>query len=382
MTATAFPRLPVAPGAPGVAAVSHALRELRRTGRGGIEVAAAAAGDQESALPDARHTTPATVVVATSGSTGRPQRVVLPLTALSTSAQLGAQALGPPGPWLTAVPVTGVGGLLTVLRSLDAGWPATAWAGVGGVQTFPGSFGGDAESLIAAAAERGQPAYLSLVPTQLHRVLSDPRCADAAAGFAAVLVGGAGLAPGVRREAQAAGIRVISTYGATETAGGVVYDGIPLPGVSVRIDAGLIRIGGPTVATGYVAGDDAGLAAGWFHSHDRGEWVQGRLVVLGRDDDVIKVGGHKVSLSAISQVLASDSRVLDAIAVAEDSPEWGQVPHAFVVPVAGGQDPGLAQDLSHLVAAALGRHHRPHTMSIVSQIPVTHAGKPIRRREP
>lgn len=379
MTAAAFPHLPVRPGADGVAAVADAVARLLDTGGSGFELVT------DQARPVRPHPSdgpaPTAIVVGTSGSTGSPQRVVVPLSALTASAELGSAALGPPGPWLTAVPVTGVGGLLTVVRSLIAGERPTAWRGVGGAHPFPGSFAADSDAVISRAAAHGRPAYLSLVPTQLHRVLTDPVSARAAAGFAAVLVGGAALAPAIRRSAEAAGLRVVSTYGATETAGGVVFDGVPLPRVDVRITDGRIEIGGPTIAAGYLDGSDESLSDGWFRSSDAGEWVDGRLVVLGRQDDLIKVGGDKVSLAAITRVLTSDDRVLDAATIAQASVEWGHVPRAFVVPVDPTAGADLLEELGDAVTAALGRRHRPPTMTLVSQIPVTPAGKPIRATE-
>lgn len=382
MNQPALPHLAVPPGPQGVRVVAAAMTDLMTGANSGFQlVTAAAASAAGGSVPGAGVSPTPAVVIQTSGSTGSPAAVVLPLSAVLASADLGAAALGEPGYWLTAVPVTGIGGLLTVVRALRAGLRPIAWSGLSGVATFtPESFTASAEPLLQRAAADGRPAYVSLVPTQVHRLLGSPQACDLAAGFAAILVGGSRLSPALRDLAVSRGLRLVSTYGATETAGGVVYDGVPLPGVTVAVTDGLIRLGGPTIASGYLSGGDDSLADGTFRTRDLGEWRDGRLTVVGRADEVIKVGGEKVSLPAITAVLLADDRVLDAATLAQESAEWGQLPHCYVVP----RDPAdatLTTDLTEAVVARLGRRHRPHTMSVVSQIPVSAAGKPLLRKD-
>ena len=376
MDAPAFPSLPVPPGLRGLDVVAASLRDLLAGRRGGFRLVASRAGIEPAGGPD---DAPADVVVPTSGSTGEPRGVVLSREALIASADLGAAALGPPGAWLTALPLTGVGGLLTVVRSLRAGHVPEAWPGIGGAASFTAaSFTESATGLLQRTSWVGQPAYVSLVPTQLHRILQDAGATAAAAAFHRILVGGAPLAGALADRARAAGLRIVATYGASETGGGVVYDGLPLPGVGVEIVDGLVEVSGPTVATGYLDGPRFG---GVVRTHDRGEWVDGRLQILGRDDQVVKVGGRMVSLSAITRILLDDPRVLDAVVVAGESEEWGAVPQAFVV-AAPPTPADLVDSLTALVAWELGPGHRPHTMTVVPDLPVNAAGKPLLRDEP
>lgn len=376
MTHPAFTALSVSPGPAGVADVARALSALMAGTGGGFEIVPPGHGPGGEAPHD-----PTAIVVHTSGSTGVPRRVEIALSALIASADLGATALGEPGAWLTAVPVGGMGGLLTVLRSLRAGMDPEGWPGLDGAAAFPSGFAEAARAVTAAAERAGSPSYTSLVPTQVHRLLGDKEATEAAARFGAVLVGGAPLSPGLRARAQGAGIRVVATYGATETGGGVVYDGVPLPGVAVSMNGDRIRLGGPTIASRYLDEPDPRLTGGWFDTGDLGVWDDGRLTVLGRDDDVIKSGGQKVSLGAITAVLVTDERVLDAVTVARDDAEWGQVPHAYVVPSSAAPEDDLLDDLADRITAALGRRHRPPTMSVVSTIPVSAGGKPVRSPE-
>src|SRR5699024_1244515 len=123
-----------------------------------------------------------------------------------------------------------------------------------------------AEPALAQAAQAGLPAFTSLVPTQLTRIVTGATGADARARallrrFAAVLVGGAATGPDVLARARGQRIAVRTTYGSSETAGGCVYDRHPLPGVELGLEApdasgaGRLRITSPTLALGYVTAD-------------------------------------------------------------------------------------------------------------------------------
>ena len=119
------------------------------------------------------------------------------------------------------------------------------------------------------------------------------------ARFDAVLVGGGPLDPACAPRRRRAGIRIVQTYGMSETCGGCVYDGLPLDGVEVRIgDDGEVLLRGPMLFDGYEGEPErtaAVLRDGWFHTDDLGELDDdGRLRVTGRRDDVIISGGVKV----------------------------------------------------------------------------------------
>ena len=310
------------------------------------------------------------VLVATSGSTGLPRLVVLPAAALRASADATAARLGGPGRWLLALPADHV-----VVRALLAGAAPV-------VQDLRGGFRPD--GFAAATAQLGPGRrYTSLVPTQLLRLLdADGSALEALRRYDAVLVGGAALDAGLRGRAETAGARIITTYGMTETAGGCVYDGLPLGGVRVRMDAdGRVVIGGPTVAAGYL--DDPAATTAAFVEHDDGpefrtgdlgRWMDGRLEVLGRVDDVIVTGGEKVAPAAVERVLTAQPGVRAACVVGLPDPEWGAVVAAAVV-VEG--EPAV-DDLRAAVRAALGRAAVPRVMQIVDALPLRGIGKPDR----
>lgn len=312
----------------------------------------------------------AALVVATSGSTGQPRRVLLSAAALRASAGATAARLGGTGRWLLALPAEHVAGAQVVVRSVLAGTAPV-------VQDLRAGFRPDAFA-VAAARLGSDRRYTSLVPTQLGRLLDDGGPGlDALLGFDGVLVGGAALPAALAARAQAAGVRVVTTYGMSETAGGCVYDGVPLDGVTVALDEGRIVLGGPTVADGYL-----GLPAetaevfrdGTFRTSDLGRLDGGRLEVLGRLDDMIVTGGEKVAPAAVERVLQAHPGVRAACVVGVPDPEWGQAVAAALV-----VDPGADADAAlAAVRAELGRHAVPRRVLTVDGIPQRGIGKPDR----
>ncbi len=182
------------------------------------------------------------VVLSTSGTTGPPKGALLTATALVASAEATHLRLGGPGRWLLALPAYHVAGFQVLVRSVVAGTDPVA---------VPAAFG-DRDLVAAIAALGPGRRYASLVAAQLDGALRDPQATRALAELDAVLIGGGPMPAGVAERASAAGVPVVRTYGMSETAGGCVYDGVPLDGVGVKVDAGgRISLGGPTVASGY-----------------------------------------------------------------------------------------------------------------------------------
>jgi O-succinylbenzoic acid--CoA ligase len=307
----------------------------------------------------------ADLVVVTSGSTGGGRAVLLPADAVRASATATHARLGGPGSWLLALPVSAIAGLQVLCRSVVAGTrPTQLEAG---------------EPLTAAVARMPEDRrYTALVPTQLRRFLDAEPAALRA--FDAVLVGGAATDPGLLARAHEEGVAVVTTYGMSETAGGCVYDGVPLDGVTVRISEG-IEVTGTTLALGYRRDPDATAAAfadGWFHTRDAGSLApDGRLTVHGRLDDMVISGGVNVSPAAVEAVLREHDAVADAVVFGRPDPEWGQRVVAAVV-AASGAVPELG-DLRAFVAARLGAPAAPRELHLVDAVPLLHTGKPDRR---
>jgi O-succinylbenzoic acid--CoA ligase len=305
------------------------------------------------------------LAVATSGSTGEPAEVLLSSEALRASALATAEHLGGAGHWLLALPPDRIAGAMVVARSRLAD---TALTGVG-----PGPFTAEA---FAAAAERlpnDGPRFTSLVPTQLRRVLESPDGVDALASFTAVLVGGAAL--GFDPPAN-----IVRTYGLTETAGGCVYNGVPIGDTSVRLHPdGRILVAGSSLADAYrperpdAWAEDDGTR--WLVTSDLGRWsADGRLSVLGRIDDVITTGGFKVNPRTVERAVDSQSWVKESAIVGVPSPEWGEIVVAFVVPTSLDERQRLSV-LRGAVEPLIARHELPRELVVVESLPRLKSGK-------
>jgi O-succinylbenzoic acid--CoA ligase len=307
------------------------------------------------------------LAVLTSGSTGAGRAALLARAAVRASVAATSARLGGPGAWLLALPVSSMAGLQVLCRSVLAGCAPTVR---------------DPDECLASAAARmpaGGRRYTALVPTQLRRSLDTEADADALRSFDAVLVGGAATDPALRARAEAAGVRVVATYGMTETAGGCVYDGLPLDGVQVRLHGGGVELSGPVLALGYrldPAATAEAFEGGWFRTRDAGEIVDGRLVVTGRLDEVVVTGGVNVSPQAVEARLREHPDVVDAVVFGRPDDEWGTRVVAAVVPV-----PGSAPALPGLrawVAEQLGRPAAPRELHLIDTVPTLHTGKPDR----
>jgi o-succinylbenzoate---CoA ligase len=221
------------------------------------------------------------------------------------------------------------------------------------------------------------------------------------------------------------GAPVVRTYGLTETFGGVVHDGHPLAGVELRVagepgglepgrlvdqgsggpepsrpvdqgsgglkpsppvdlaaEEGEVLVRGPMLFRGY-RGDPARTAAalrgGWLHTGDLGRLEpDGRLVVLGRRDDLIVSGGVNVHPVEVEAVLAAHPAVAEVGVRGLPDPEWGQRVAAFAVP----RDPAAPPTLAELRAFALERlpaAKAPRELVLVAALPRGPSGKLLRR---
>jgi O-succinylbenzoic acid--CoA ligase len=278
------------------------------------------------------------VVVATSGTTGEPKGVVLTHDAVRAAAEVTSAALSVEpdrDTWLACLPLAHIGGLSVVMRSLLTATPLT----------FD----------VAAAAT-----LTSLVPTQLLRM--------DASRFRAVLLGGA-VPPDDPPP------NCIVTYGMTETCAGVVYDGTPLPGVSVRAVDGELWVRGPTLLRCYRDGTDPKTPDGWFPTGDAGSVdSDGRVHVVGRLGDVIVTGGEKVWPDAVERLLRRMPGVREVAVAGRPDPEWGARVIAWIVPASASSAPTLDQ-VRDAVKHELPAYCAPKQIVLVDSLPRTAVGK-------
>jgi O-succinylbenzoic acid--CoA ligase len=314
------------------------------------------------------------LVVPTSGSTGEPKGALLTGAALRASASATHERLGGPGRWLLALPLTHVAGLMVLVRSLDAGTAPLVVDLAGGFS--PRSFA----AAVDGRPRGGPPLYTSLVPTQLQRLL------DAEVdltGISAILVGGSGAPAALLERARAAGARVVTTYGMSETCGGCVYDGVPLRDVRVGLAPdGRVRLGGPMLFAGYRLRLDLTADVldgdGMLVTQDLGRLgADGSLELLGRADEMIISGGVNVPAGSVALVLAEHPGVAACAVVGRPDPQWGEAVVAVVVPA----DPDHPPTLDELREHAGGRLERaalPTRLVLHDVLPLLPSGKPDR----
>ena len=384
-------RTPVPPGPEGPARLIPALAAaLDGTGPAIAPVptvSAAVSNDYVMALLSAlRPDDPSTplesdevaVVVATSGSTGAPRGVLL------TAAQLTWATPAVQGPdgrpqWIAALPVTSMGGLNVLVRALAADREPVVVPSIGGAGPFTSAAFAEA---VATARSRASDVRTSIVPAQLARLLADDVGIGALRECSSVLVGGGPTRPSLLQAARDLRVPVTTTYGATETAGGCVLDGRPLPGVVVTAEGepGVLTIGGPCVAWGY-RGEPAlsreVLAGGRFRTSDVGVVdADGRVTVLGRADDVVLVKGVNVSVGAVERVAADLPDVVAAAAVAVPDADGEPRVHVFVE--VRDRAARVADAVREAVTSSLGRATDPRVHE-VDRLPHLPNGKVDRR---
>ncbi|WP_298458841.1 AMP-binding protein [uncultured Rothia sp.] len=371
---------------------------------------------------------PIALVVGTSGSTGTPKRTALTARALAASAAATERFFGSnsdaASQWLLALPAHYIAGAQVLARSVLAGTaPVIARSVTEPVHFSPEVFLQAVEHMSSARR------FISLVPTQLHKLLesadANPHLGaeihEALGSFTGILLGGAPASTDLLAAATTLGLNTVTTYGSAETAGGCVYSGSVLPGVRVELvpeeglpavpdtggkpaQVGRIWISGAHLASGYI-GDAARTAEHFFTAADGTRWYrtddygllapdsnkncsEPRLQVLGRSDDVLISGGVKISARAVAVVLEEHPAVREACVVGLPDARWGTAIAAAVtlVPSAGAapaeNSPALNEELCALLRARcaekLGAPAAPKQLSILPDFPLTSTGKPDR----
>ncbi len=374
-----WPRLLPVPGGSDVLRV---LPDLERALTGNDPLLPYAADGPPPVVPPhalAELPTGLAVAIGTSGSTGRPKRAMLTAAALEASARSTHEALGGPGGWLLAMPAHHIAGLQVLVRSLVADVAPT-------VLDLSCGFTASRFSAAARAVPTSTRRYTALVPTQLGRILEDRDGLTALRSFDGVLVGGSATPVTMRDQALAAGVRLVLTYGMSETAGGCVYDGVPLRVSRTHIDNERhVVIGGETLAHGYLGEPTISADAfsvdpdgvRWFRTDDLGHFDdEGLLVIDGRADDVINSGGLKVTPGVVEDAISRHvPEVLDVVIVGRPDDEWGEIVCAAVTLI----DPTMrvtVTDLRERLRGIVPDAALPRRVVVLGSIPHRGPGKP------
>ena len=291
------------------------------------------------------------LVMLTSGSSGEPKAAELTWDALVASASITQSALshGAAPVWFPCLPATHIGGLAVLLRAILAEG-SLVWGGAEDIGDGP----------------RRGATHVAVVRAQLARY--------GLTGYETVLLGGA-------RPPHALAENVVTTWGMTETGSGVVYDGLPLPGVEVTSVDGELLVRSPTLFRSYrdeqrprAIGPDG--REDWFPTGDGGTVVHGRVRVRGRLAYVINTGGEKVWPEDLEAALASLPAVRDVAVTGVDDEEWGERVVALVVTDGSHCD----NDLRDVAAERIGPWAKPKEIRYVAAIPRTSNGK-VRRAD-
>jgi len=337
----------------------------------------------------------AAVVVGSGGSAGGRHWCLQPLAHLQASAEATVtwvEALGlEPAACLhlDPLPLHHVSGLLPLVRARHWGgaWRWLAPSLLRRPQDLPQ----------ACPLPRDRPVLLSLVPTQLARLLASPEATAWLAGCAVIWVGGAGLPAPLAAAARRARLPLAPCYGATETAAmvcalppqrflaGAAGCGEPLGDVALRLDGatGAVEVRCGRLSPGrLVAGRLLPLPlqpGGWWRSGDAGRLDAEGLAVLGRLDGALHSGGETVFPERLEERLQAQAECagagLDALLLlARPDPEWGEQLVALVRPRQEGEGAELLGALQALTAA-WPPAERPRSWHLCPSLAPTAAGK-------
>lgn len=328
------------------------------------------------------------LVAATSGSTGQPRGVLITRNALTTSANAFAQRFGHDARWVLSVPAHRIAGLMVMVRAHVLGNPFEVDPSIGGFKPFNAAT--FAATTLAAKRKSdidGRPLMVSLVPTQIARLIEAGSVGiEALQSYAVVLSGAAATPQPLLEKLRAYGINVSISYGMTETCGGCVFDGRPLEGVNISlgtkddVEPGRISISGPVVAAGYRLRPDLNAVTfidGCLVTHDVGKLdAQNLLHVLGRLDDVVTVGGVNVALSAVEALIRHHPDIEDVAVIDVVDDLWGSLPMAYVVLRNQQTDTqSLSFAIQEAIAQRIGRAATPRTIHFVESLPMLDSGK-------
>jgi O-succinylbenzoic acid--CoA ligase len=243
------------------------------------------------------------LIATTSGSTGNPKAVLLSHAAVMASISAVNTELGFTPQWHLVLPLQHIAGTMTALRGLAAN------------STLHQPTINAADPMQLAAYSKSVKDLsglhaIALVPEHLNRleVIGE---LGALKHFHKVVVGAGALDLAMKSKLMDYGIAVVSSYGLTETCGGIVWDGLPLNSVAISLNqANEVLIQSEMNATSYR--DDLNELT-IINTHDIGDLSSGKLQIKGRSDSKVKVKGHFVDLNTLTQ-LTTELTGLQAVA--------------------------------------------------------------------
>jgi len=328
------------------------------------------------------------IVSATSGSTGTPKGVLLSKQALEASATAFGNRFGTNNRWVVSMPAHRIAGIMVLVRSWFHNSPFEIDPSVGGARTFESAaFAATTMRAVRESAADGRALMVSLVPTQIARLLESGSVGiEALQSYDLVLSGAAATPQPMLIRMRELGIKVSVSYGMTETCGGCVFDGRPLDGVKVSlgtkddVEPGRVTISGPVTASGYRLRPDldaVSFISGQVQTHDVGKLdSSGLLHILGRLDDVVTVGGVNVALSAVESLIRHHPAIEDVAVIDLQDELWGSIPIAYVVTRYHITDTSnLISEIQSTIRDQISRAAVPRTVQFVASLPMLDSGK-------
>lgn len=266
-------------------------------------------------------------LIFTSGSSGTPKIVAHRLANHLANARGSLVPIEQNDAWLLSLPLFHVGGLAILFRCFLAG----------ACVVIPQADLSLTEQLLMAPIT-----HLSLVPTQLYRLLQQPEFHFSKTHVKHLLLGGAPLPESLIEQCKAQQLIPWVSYGLSEMASQVCTAqagqpglvGKPLNGRQVTISNKEICVKGETLFAGYYQADGSLQLPlddeGWFHTGDAGYWQNDELVITGRIDNQFSSGGENIQPEQIEQQLLQHPAVAQAIVVPVPDDEWGMRCACFI----------------------------------------------------
>jgi o-succinylbenzoate---CoA ligase len=225
---------------------------------------------------------------------------------------------------------------------------------------------------------------ISLVPTQLHRLISSALAVSRLRRSRLILLGGAPLREELAEVVRSVRLPVAPTYGMTESAGAVTLltpdrflsgensVGAVLPHTNLRLDeeTGTLSIHAKSMCLGY---ENLNFSSGeWFETSDLAEQTaQGNWRILGRLDRIVNTGGEKVNPVEVENAVIETTLAAGCLTMGISDPDWGERLVAFCTPSTTDVIRLEKTLQTKLTGAAI-----PKLIVPVDELPINEMGKP------
>ena len=305
------------------------------------------------------------LIVFTSGSSGGPKGVRLSLKNLIASAlgTIQLYSIDKDDTWLLSLPLHHVGGLLIPIRSLMA----------------KASIINSSPRDLTLDIIKYSPRFLSLVSTQLQRLIEIPEVIESLQKAKGIIIGGGPTSDSLLKRCEKLKLNIANSYGQSESAAQVCSTrittnykelksaGKPLLFRNVQIKDDTIEITGETVSLGYIQNgiesnfDDNKIITTDLASFDEFD----NLILKGRSDQVFISGGENINPNEIENVIKKYPNITEAIVVPVEHRDFGLVPYAFI----SYKKEINTQELKEFIKTNLSSYHCPKDFTTFNDLP-------------